>query len=87
MNKQNKLFVFESSSAGKLITKGMIDISGQPNLAAGGGKTRYKSGKEKSSFGFLMINVCTCLEKRKIRKKKTRQNLFGITAFFLFKVS
>ena len=67
----------------------MIDqISGHPNLAAaGGGKTRYKSGKEKSSFGFLMINVCTCLEKRKIRKKKTRQNLFGITAFFSKKKS
>ena len=34
-------------NAGKLITKGMIDqISGHPNLAAaGGGKTRYKSGK------------------------------------------
>ena len=41
---KKSLFVFESS-AGKMITKGMIDISGQPNLAAGGGKTRYKSGK------------------------------------------
>ena len=35
-------------NAGKMITKGMIDISGHPNLAAAasGGKTKTKIGKQ-----------------------------------------
>ena len=36
------------TNSGKLITKGMIDISGHPNLAAaGGGMSRYKSGNQR----------------------------------------
>ena len=45
----------KTTDPGKVISKGMIDISGHPNIAAaGGGKTRiYKSaGKELSNRFF-----------------------------------
>ena len=56
----------KTTDPGKVISKGMIDISGHPNIAAaGGGKTRiYKSaGKElsnrfsKASFKVLTLAV------------------------------
>ena len=49
------LNLVKTTDPGKVISKGMIDISGHPNIAAaGGGKTRiYKSaGKELSNRFF-----------------------------------
>ena len=51
-NSEKSIWISWKTNPGKVISKGMIDISGHPNIAAaGGGKTRiYKSaGKELSN--------------------------------------
>ncbi len=77
---QNKSDANPMCDAGKLITKGMIDISGQPNLAAGGG-----SGKTRSKIG--NFNFVT---KQKANKQSIESNLIQLcqklSPFFLVHV-